>query len=220
MEGLKTVVSAPSRRARPRTAVSEPSVTMKGGKRSNAIRLPLMTPKTSPVNTATGNQSDPRSGSLETISPPMAEAARMEPTERSMPPVRMTKVMPAASTVLTAACCSTMPRFWPVKKRPSDRKWKPRHKISNTGSMPAARIRSWMRWRLVSCAAATAAAAAGAVFAGDGPSCIDLLRPGGKRHDVFLVQRRCRAAPDFAGDVAHAHHDNAVADADDFGQIG
>jgi predicted ABC-type sugar transport system permease subunit len=52
----------------------------------------------------------------------IAEAARMEPTERSMPPVIMTKVMPAASTVLTAACCSTMPRFWPLKKRPSDRK--------------------------------------------------------------------------------------------------
>ena len=69
-----------------------------------------------------GSQSGPRSGTFETISPAIAAAARMEPTERSMPPVRMTKVMPAANTVLTAACCSTIPRFWPLKKRPSDRK--------------------------------------------------------------------------------------------------
>ncbi len=116
------MVSAPMRRARPRTAVSEPSVTMKGGRRKSAIKAPFMTPKTRPVSTAAGSQSSPRSGSFETISPAIAAAARMEPTERSMPPVRITKVMPAASTVLTAACCSTMPRFWPVKKRPSDRK--------------------------------------------------------------------------------------------------
>ncbi|MGY3109299.1 hypothetical protein ACVWW7_005926 [Bradyrhizobium sp. LM6.9] len=78
-------------------------------------------PKTAPVSTAAGNHSAPRSGNLETINPAIADAARMEPTERSMPPVRMTKVMPAASTVLTADCCTTMPMFWPVKKRPSDR---------------------------------------------------------------------------------------------------
>ena len=51
----------------------------------------------------------------------MAEAARIEPTDRSMPPVRMTKVMPAASTVLIAACCATIEMFCGVKKRPSDR---------------------------------------------------------------------------------------------------
>src|SRR5689334_12040209 len=218
IEGLNTVVSAPSRRARPRTAVSEPSVTMKGGSRSSAISAPLMMPKPSPVSTATGSQSIPRSGSFETVSPAIADAARIDPTDRSMPPVRMTKVMPAASTVLTAACCSTMPRFCPVKNRPSDRKWKPMHRMSSTGSMPSALISSRMRWRLLSCAAATAAAA-GAVFT-CGLSCIDLLRPGGEGHDVFLVQRRVRAAPDLAGDAADTHHDHAVADADDLGQIG
>ena len=122
MEGLNTVVSAPSSRARPRTAVSEPSVTMKGGSRSSAISAPLTTPKPRPVSTAAGSHSAPSSGSFEIVRPAIADAARIEPTERSMPPVRMTKVMPAASTVLTAACCSTMPRFCPVKKRPSDRK--------------------------------------------------------------------------------------------------
>ena len=46
----------------------------------------------------------------------MAEAAKMEPTERSMPAVRMTKVMPAASTVLIAACCSTIEALVRLKK--------------------------------------------------------------------------------------------------------
>jgi hypothetical protein len=55
----------------------------------------------------------------EAISAAIAAVARIEPTERSMPPVRMTKVMPAASTVLIAACWATIETFWPVKKRPS-----------------------------------------------------------------------------------------------------
>ena len=148
IDGLNTVVSAPKRRAKPRTAVSEPSVTIKGGSRKLAISAPLIRPKASPAATDTTIQSEANSGMSETISPAMAEAARIEPTERSMPPVRITKVMPAASTVLTEACCSTMPRFCPVKKRPSDMKWKPRHKSTSTGSMPAARIASWARWRL------------------------------------------------------------------------
>ena len=45
----------------------------------------------------------------------------MLPTDRSMPPVRMTKVMPAPSTVLIAACCATMDRFWDDRNRPAPR---------------------------------------------------------------------------------------------------
>jgi len=75
---------------------------MKGGRRSKRNQGTIDDTDTRPVSTAAGSQSGPRSGNLETISPAIAAAARMEPTERSMPPVRMTKVMPAASTVLTA----------------------------------------------------------------------------------------------------------------------
>ena len=49
---LNTVVSLPSNRASPRTAVSEPSVTMNGGSRRNAISTPLPSPITSPVSSA------------------------------------------------------------------------------------------------------------------------------------------------------------------------
>ena len=41
----------------------------------------------------------------------MAAAARIDPTDKSMPPVRITKVMPAARTVLIDACWATIDRF-------------------------------------------------------------------------------------------------------------
>ena len=56
---------------------------------------------------------------------------------------------------------------------------------SSTGSMPAARIRSLMRWRLVSCAAARPFAVA-AFACVDPLSGIEMLRPRGEGHDVFL----------------------------------
>ena len=119
--GLKTVVSAPISRAMPRTAVSEPSVTMKGGRLTQAIKAPLRKPKNRPVSSAAGMPSSPQPGMSEAITPAIEAAARIEPTERSMPPVRMTKVMPAASTVLIEACWATIDMFWAVKNRPPAR---------------------------------------------------------------------------------------------------
>ena len=49
----------------------------------------------------------------------MAATARMDPTDRSMPPVRMTKVMPVASTVLMEASWATTGRLAEVRKRPA-----------------------------------------------------------------------------------------------------
>ena len=43
-----------------------------------------------------------RSLSVMISAPTTVQSASTEPTERSMPPVRMTKVMPEASTVLIA----------------------------------------------------------------------------------------------------------------------
>src|SRR6478735_6814954 len=83
-------------------------------------------------------------------------------------------------------------------------------RIRSTGSMPAARIRSRTRWRSLSVAAAPAAGTGSAFACGD-PSCIDLLHAGCERHDVFLVQRRRRLAPDLACGVARTHDDGAVA---------
>ena len=53
--GLNTVVSPPMSRAMPRTAVSEPSVTMKGGSLRKAISTPFRNPKSRPVRMPGGN---------------------------------------------------------------------------------------------------------------------------------------------------------------------
>ena len=92
----------------------------------------------------------PQPGINEQITAAMAEAARIEPTDRSMPPVRMTKVMPAASTVLIEACCITIDRFWKLRNRP-DMSSNTTPRMISTGSMPiACRVErhARRRWRL------------------------------------------------------------------------
>ncbi|ESY06809.1 hypothetical protein X753_13030 [Mesorhizobium sp. LNJC399B00] len=66
---------------------------------------------------AAGTPSSPQSGTSDTITATIAEAASIEPTDRSIPPVRMTKVMPAASTMLIDDCCMTISKLVWVKKR-------------------------------------------------------------------------------------------------------
>lgn len=86
---------------------------------------------------AAGTPGMPHSGTSDTITATIAEAARMEPTDRSMPPVRMTKVMPAASTMLIDDCCVTINRLVSVRKR-GFINWKPAASRIRTGSMPSA----------------------------------------------------------------------------------
>src|ERR1700739_3625531 len=116
---LNTVLSLLNRRARPRTAVSDPNVTIKGGSRRKAISAPLTRPNTNPATRQASKPRKEKLGTSETISPNIADAATIEPTERSMPPVRMTNVIPAASTVLMEAWAATMERFCRLMKRPS-----------------------------------------------------------------------------------------------------
>ena len=42
--------------------------------------------------------------------------ARIEPTDRSMPPAMMTSVMPSAMMLITAVCRTTLERFVSVRK--------------------------------------------------------------------------------------------------------
>src|SRR3954451_7986698 len=93
------------------------------------------------------------------------------------------------------------------------------HSNSSTGSIPTARMIIRVRCRFVSCAAARPDAT-GAAFAEAPFSGIELLRSSGEGHDLLLTERRCRVAPDLPGDMSRAHHDDAVADADDLGQVG
>jgi len=75
----------------PRAMPSIPSVAMKGGNFNRVISRPLMMPRTvptaMPISMANGI-GKPLTSSWAVIAP---DRARMEPTDRSIPPVRITK---------------------------------------------------------------------------------------------------------------------------------
>ena len=75
------------------------------------------------------------------MSAAMAAAARIEPIDRSMPAVRITKVMPQASTRLIDACCMTISRL-PTDAKRSLAIAKAAHNTTSTGNMPSARTKA------------------------------------------------------------------------------
>jgi hypothetical protein len=114
------VVSLPRRRANPRTAVNVPRVTINGGNLNPAIRAPLTAPQPRPAANPAGMPIRPQLGSFEAMTATIAAKARIEPTHRSMPEVRITNVMPAARTTLIDACCITIDRFCQDLENASD----------------------------------------------------------------------------------------------------
>ena len=94
-------------RAAPLATLSIPSVTMKEGIFHCSHTKPLIAPQSAPTpmqpKSASGtDRATGRSLSVMMSAPTTVQSASTEPTERSMPPVRMTMVMPEASTVLIA----------------------------------------------------------------------------------------------------------------------
>jgi len=78
-----------------------PSVTMMEGRRVLAVRKPLTNPASAPTQTPSSTASGVGICS-EKYTPHTPDRATIAPTDRSMPPVRMTNVMPAASMPLIA----------------------------------------------------------------------------------------------------------------------
>src|SRR3954466_1616638 len=199
---LKTVVSLAARRDNPRTAVMAPSVTMKAGRRKNAIRLPLTAPSARPASRPHGiARADAGPSDMDTAV--TADTARTEPTARSMPPVRMTKVSPVASTMLIEACCITIEMFRALRNLPVANSNPMQIRIS-TGSMPAIWMIVLMFCLRVAAAAAVSWAtrvSAPIVFMehmGELPPGFFFalrrkrrleLDAGGERHDVLLGYR-------------------------------
>ena len=95
------------------------------------LTKPTASPTSSPVATATG--SGPPRASTSAQSTPAS--ATTEPTERSMPPVRMAKLMPAARIAVNAFWRSTFRRLPGVRNesvaRPSTR-----HSAASAMKMP------------------------------------------------------------------------------------
>src|SRR5690242_10004721 len=139
--------------------------------------------------------------------PPLAIAAatrpakaRSEPIERSMPAVRMTKVMPIARRPVIDTCRATLSRFTVDRKRGSSTAKtiiRTMRKISGAkraakpnGSKPA------LAFSVVTCASLTRSPSASRRLP-------DVERHHG--HQLFLVGR---IAHDLAGDDALAHGDD------------
>jgi hypothetical protein len=90
-------------------------VTMIGGIFSKATKIPLPTPKPTPTNRPMRMASG--AGTPATISPVVRvpDNAITGPTERSMPPVRITQVMPTAMIALIETWRAMFSRLAPVR---------------------------------------------------------------------------------------------------------
>src|SRR5664280_2374272 len=99
--------------AAPRNMIMEAKVAMNGGMSPLATLNPLNAPIAAPTRTgariATARACSPGWARLAAITP---VKATMEPTDRSMPPDRITNIMPVARMPLMEACLMIPIRFW------------------------------------------------------------------------------------------------------------
>ena len=89
-----------------------------------------------PLKSANGMAAQLNAGLRENKSDRTAVIPRTEPTARSIPPVRITNVMPEARTMLIEACRTTLIRLLVVRKL-SVRNAKRMQMTMRTGSIPA-----------------------------------------------------------------------------------
>ena len=151
------------------------------------------------------------------------------PTDKSMPPVMMTKVQPMASTPFTAVACR-MPTMLSVCMKLGDAKLKKiispsrlanassfcRGARAEEGAFESLQRRVWSDLsvsRVSGCCVAWRAWGASSVRGSGGHHGFAL---GGQLHDLLL---RGPARRQFAGDAAFAHHQDAVAQAQHLGQL-
>ena len=91
------------------------SDTMKGGTRSFVTARPLIAPTASPTSSPTATparRGAPRTSASAQRTP---DKPTTDPTERSMPPVRITRLIPAARMAVNAFCRTTLARLLSVK---------------------------------------------------------------------------------------------------------
>jgi hypothetical protein len=105
---------------KPLAMLSIPSVTTNGGTRKKATMDPFTSPSarpaSRPIGTATYNGYCSPMLVLANTAAAMPPKAKTEPTDKSIPPVRMTNVMPIASKPLMDVCRSTLRRLTVVRK--------------------------------------------------------------------------------------------------------
>ena len=110
--------------ARPRAALSVPSVTRNEGMASRVVSVPLMRPTSAPVPrpaNAPTNQKLARCAMASAAA--MPESARVDATERSICPAMITKVMPIAA-IDTSVVCRPMFRKLSIDRNHGEAKLK------------------------------------------------------------------------------------------------
>ena len=100
----KTACPSLETKVRPRAALNMPRVAIKGFRLATETRNPFISPVATPVSTPTRMARKGGKPRLTIDDTPMIPAsAATEPTERSIPAVIMTSVMPTPMTAVTAA---------------------------------------------------------------------------------------------------------------------
>ena len=98
-------------RAKPLATAIAASVMMNGCIPRNVTPMPLASPIAVPTSSANTSAAGTPKPALTVIEKMMPTSARIEPTERSMPAVSTTNVMPTATTPVSEAWRATLIRF-------------------------------------------------------------------------------------------------------------
>src|SRR5918994_591409 len=205
--------------ARPRATLSMPSVAMNGGSLKRAIRIPFARPHRPPIRMPPRMPSGSGSPAFVTMVPVItADNVMTVPIERSMPPVMITNVTPIASTPTTdvASRMPTMLPNWRKLGDASEKKTMIRISAANASRRWTASLRTTPRPRV----SVLAVVSISATSSGGWERWVASGRRGalgGERHDPLLAGLVGREDP---GDPALAHHHDAVAHAQDLGQLG
>lgn len=136
-ESRGTGIPSLAMKVRPRATLNMPSVATNGGTRSRATSAPLTMPRPSPAPTpsAIATSGLPGFAPVTSDAPRMPHTASSEPTDRSMPPVRITKVWPMARMPLMLAWRSTLMMLSGVRKYGLSR-LSAAHSAKNATTMP------------------------------------------------------------------------------------
>ena len=125
-----------------------PRVTTNGFRPTRATSTPLSAPSSRPTIKNVGIEKPANCADKDISMPATAETASTEPTDKSMPLVKMTKVMPEASTMLMdtwrkmfMVLLLVMNVDVPSAEKYTVRPYMARYSTTSTGSMPRRRIR-------------------------------------------------------------------------------
>src|SRR6202048_396479 len=174
---------------------------------------PVSTPISNPANSAAGTAAQLKLGISETTTAITAVNPSTDPTARSIPPVRITNVIPAASTMLMDAWRTTLTILFSWRKFGVNTANRMQIMI-RTGSIPANSIIDLVNSFRLTAASAEVSVVASVAIGGCTPCDI-----GRKFHNVLLSDFDPGLASDLTVDFSLPRDQYAVANTDDFRQF-